>query len=153
MINVPILMTHIENEELRDAVYLNKKFDNVANDVEEQIASLKNKIKNMKTEYKAKKTSLSESKSSYSKEEYKTLNDDLKVLLNKIKDLEEELNNYKDTKYESTMKIKELKEKVKKIKHSLLQEYLLYTKCAHINYKNNTRKNKNNSQKSYKLIK
>jgi hypothetical protein len=51
------------------------------------------------------------------------------------------------------MKIKELKEKVKKIKHSLLQEYLLYTKCAHINYKNNTRKNKNNSQKSYKLIK
>ena len=153
MINVPILMTHIENEELRDAVYLNTTTNNLAKDVEEQIASLKNKIKNMKTEYKAKKTSLSESKSSYSKEEYKTLNDDLKVLLNKIKDLEEELNNYKDTKYESTMKIKELKEKVKKIKHSLLQEYLLYTKCAHINYKNNTRKNKNNSQKSYKLIK
>ena len=153
MINVPILMTHIENEEVRDAVYLNTTTNNLAKDVEEQIASLKNKIKNMKTEYKAKKTSLSESKSSYSKEEYKTLNDDLKVLLNKIKDLEEELNNYKDTKYESTIKIKELKEKVKKIKHSLLQEYLLYTKCAHLNYKNNTRKNKNNSQKSYKLIK
>lgn len=153
MINVPILMTHIENEQVRDAVYLNTTTNNLAKDVEEQIASLKDKIKNMKTEYKAKKTSLSESKSSYSKEEYKTLNDDLKVLLNKIKDLEEELNNYKDTKYESTMKIKELKEKVKKIKHSLLQEYLLYTKCAHLNYKNNTRKNKNNSQKSYKLIK
>lgn len=153
MINVPILMTHIENEEVRDAVYLNTTTNNLAKDVEEQIASLKDKIKNMKTEYKAKKTSLSESKSSYSKEEYKTLNDDLKVLLNKIKDLEEELNNYKDTKYESAMKIKELKEKVKKIKHSLLQEYLLYTKCAHLNYKNNTRKNKNNSQKSYKLIK
>jgi len=153
MINVPILMTHIENEELRDAVYLNTTTHNLAKDVEEQIASLKNKIKNMKTEYKTKKTSLSETKSSYSKEEFKTLNNDLKVLLNKIKDLEEELNNYKDTKYESAMKIKELKEKVKKIKHSLLQEYLLYTKCAHLNYKNNTRKNKNNSQKSYKLIK
>jgi hypothetical protein len=153
MINVPILMTHIETEELRDAVYLNKKFDNIANDVEEQIASLKIKIKNMKTEYKAKKASLSESKASYSKEEYKTLNNDLKVLLNNIKDLEEELNNYKDTKFDSTMKIKELKEKVKKIKHSLLQEYLLYTKCAHLTYKNNTRKNKNNSHKTYKLIK
>jgi hypothetical protein len=153
MINVPILMTHIETEELRDAVYLNKKFDNIANEVEEQIASLKIKIKNMKTEYKAKKASLSESKASYSKEEYKTLNNDLKVLLNTIKDLEEELNNYKDTKYESTMKIKELKEKVKKIKHSLLQEYILYTKCAHTIYKNNTRKNKNNSHKTYKQIK
>ena len=153
MINVPILMTHIETEELRDAVYLNKKFDNIANDVEEQIASLKIKIKAMKTEYKAKKASLSESKASYSKEEYKTLNNDLKVLLNNIKDLEEELNNYKDTKFDSAMKIKELKEKVKKIKHSLLQEYLLYTKCAHLTYKNNTRKNKNNSHKTYKLIK
>ena len=153
MINVPILMTHIENEEVRDAVYLNTTTNNLAKDVEEQIESIKVKIKNMKTEYKAKKTALNDSKSSYSKEEFKTLNDDLKVLLNKIKDLEEELNNYKDTKYESTKKIKELKEKVKKIKHSLLQEYLLYTKCAHLNYKNNTRKNKNNSQKSYKLIK
>jgi len=153
MINVPILMTHIETEELRDAVYLNKKFDNIANDVEEQIASLKNKIKNMKSEYKAKKASLSESKASYSKEEYKTLNNDLKILLNNIKDLEKELNNYKDTKFDSSMKIKELKEKVKKIKHSLLQEYLLYTKCAHLTYKNNTRKNKNNSHKTYKLIK
>lgn len=153
MINVPILMTHIETDELRDAVYLNKKFDNIANAVEEQIASLKNKIKNMKTEYKAKKASLSESKASYSKEEYKTLNNDLKVLLNNIKDLEEELNNYKDTKFDSAMKIKELKEKVKKIKHSLLQEYILYTKCAHTIYKNNTRKNKNNSHKTYKLIK
>ena len=49
----------------------------------------------------------------------------------------------------------ELKEKVKKIKHSLIQEYILYTKCAHMNYKNNnnnTHKN-NNSHKSYKLLK
>jgi superfamily II DNA or RNA helicase len=153
MINVPILMTHIETEDLRDAVYLNKKFDNIASDVEEQIESLKIKIKNMKAEYKAKKTSLSESKSSYSKEEYKTLNENLKILFKNIKDLEEELNNYKNTKHDSAMKIKELKEKVKKIKHSLLQEYILYTKCAHITYKNNTRKNKNNSNKNYKLIK
>ncbi len=157
MINVPILMTHIENEELRDAVYLNTTVHNLAKDVEQQIESIKLKIKNMKSEYKTKKTSLSESKSSYSKEEFKTLNNDLKVLLKNIKDLEEELNNYKNTKYESTIKIKELKEKVKKIKHSLIQEYILYTKCAHMNYKN-TRKNnssyKNNSSpKNYKVIK
>lgn len=132
MINVPILMTHIDNEELRDAVYLNTKFNNLAKDVDEQIASLALKIKTMKTDYKTKKTSLSESKSSYSKEEFKTLNNDLKVLLKNIKDLEEELNKYKDTKYDSTIKIKELKEKVKKIKHSLLQEYILYTKCQHL---------------------
>jgi hypothetical protein len=153
MINVPILMTHIETDELRDAVYLNTTVNNLGREVEEQIEALKIKIKNMKTEYKAKKTSLSESKASYSKEEFKTLNDDLKVLLNKIKDLEEELNNYKDTKYDSAKKIKELKEKVKKIKHSLLQEYILYTKCAHINYKNNNTHKNNATRKTYKLIK
>ena len=152
MINVPILMTHIETEELRDAVYLDKKFDNVADEVEKQIIVLKDKIKIMKTEYKLRKTTLTESKSSYSKEEFAKLNNDLKLLLKNIKDLEEELNNYKNTKYDSKMKIKELKDKVKKIKHSLIQEYILYTKCAHINYKNNTRKN-NNSRKDYKQIK
>ena len=150
MINVPILMTHIENEDLRDAVYLNTKFNKVADNVAEQIESIKIKIKNMKTDYKTKKATLTKSKSSYSKEEFKTLNDNLKVLLKNIKDLEEELNNYKDTKYESETKIKELKDKVKKIKHSLLQEYILYTKCAHLNYKNH--KN-NGTRKSYKLIK
>ena len=149
MINVPILMTHIETEELRDAVYLNTTVHNVAKDVEEQIASIKEKIKNMKTEYKMKKTVLSESKSTYSKQEYSTLNDNLKALLKQIKDLEEELNNYKNSKFESTMKIKELKEKVKKIKHSLIQEYILNTKCGHINYKNI----KNNTRKNYKVIK
>jgi len=100
-----------------------------------------------------KKTSLSETKSSYSKEEFKTLNNDLKVLLKNIKDLEEELNNYKNTKYESQIKIKELKEKVKKLKQSLIQEYILYTKCAHLSYKNNYTRKNNNSRKDYKYIK
>jgi len=150
MINVPILMTHIETEDLRDAVYLNKKFDKVADDVAEQIVILKEKIKNMKTDYKMKKAKLTETKSSYSKEEFTNLNNNLKVLLKNIKDLEEELNNYKDTKYESETKIKELKDKVKKIKNSLLQEYILYTKCAHLNYKN---KKNNGTRKSYKLMK
>ena len=152
MINVPILMTHIETEELRDAVYLDTKFNKVADNVTQQIEVLKEKIKIMKTEYKTEKATLTKSKSSYSKEEFAKLNNNLKVLLKNIKDLEEELNNYKDTKYDSETKIKELKEKVKKIKHSLLQEYILYTKCAHINYKNNTRKN-NSSRKDYKYIK
>ena len=150
MINVPILMTHIETEELRDAIYLNTKFNKVADDVAEQIVVLKEKIKNMKTEYKTEKATLTKSKSSYSKEEFANLNNNLKVLLNNIKDLEEELNNYKDTKYESETKIKELKDKVKKIKQSLLQEYILYTKCAHFNYNN---KKNNGTRKSYKLIK
>ena len=149
MINVPILMTHIETEELRDAVYLDTKFNKVADNVTQQIEVLKEKIKIMKTEYKAEKATLTKSKSSYSKEEFAKLNNNLKTLLKNIKDLEEELNKYKDSKYDSTMKIKELKEKVKKIKHSLIQEYILYTKCAHINYKNI--KN-NSSRKSNKLI-
>ena len=149
MINVPILMTHIETEELRDAVYLDTKFNKVADNVTQQIEVLKEKIKIMKTEYKTEKATLTKSKSSYSKEEFAKLNNNLKTLLKNIKDLEEELNKYKDSKYDSTMKIKELKEKVKKIKHSLIQEYILYTKCAHINYKNI--KN-NSSRKSNKLI-
>jgi hypothetical protein len=150
MINVPILMTHVENEELRDIVFLNTKINKVADIVEEQIVVLKEKIKNMKTEYKTEKATLTKSKSSYSKEEFTKLNDNLKVLLKNIKDLEEELNKYKNTKYDSETKIKELKEKVKQIKHSLLQEYILYTKCGHLNYKNNKT---NSTRKSYKLIK
>jgi hypothetical protein len=137
MINVPILMTHIENEELRDAVYLNNKFNNIAKDVEELIASLKVKIKNMKADYKLKKKLYTETKSTLSKEEAKALNDDLKDILNNIKDLEEEIDNYKKTKNDSKEKIKELKEKIKIIKKSLLQEYILYTKCMHLKYKNN----------------
>ena len=135
MINVPVLMAHIDNEELRDAVYLNNKFNNIAKDVDDLIASLKVKIKNMKADYKLKKKLYTETKSTLSKEEAKALNDDLKDILNAIKKLEEEIDNYKTTKNDSKEKMKELKEKIKIIKKSLLQEYILYTKCMHLNYK------------------
>jgi gas vesicle protein len=138
MINVPILMSHIENEELRDAVYLNTKFNNISKDAEELIEAIKIKVKSMKADYKTKKQNYKETKSALPKEEAKVLNEELKEIMEKIKELQDELHNNKETQKDSKDKVKELKAKVKRMKDSLLQEYILFTKCNHLKYKKNT---------------
>ena len=62
MINVPILMTHLQDNELRKQFYLNKQLNSVSIKVLEKIKTLKIKIKELKTEYKEKKTLAKESK-------------------------------------------------------------------------------------------
>jgi hypothetical protein len=140
MINVPILMSHVENEDLRDAVYLNTNLNSIEKDIEELIISLRAKIKEEKSEYKSKKLPFK------NKEIPQHITDELDAILKNIKSFEDKINGYKQNKADAKDKMKELKDKVRTIKNSLLQEYILYTKCMHIKYKNNK------TQKKYKLI-
>ena len=141
MINVPILMTHVENEDLRDAVYLNSNLNAIEKDIEALIVSLRAKIKEEKSGYKSKKTPFK------NKEIPQHITEELDAILKNIKSMEEKINNYKQNKADAKDKMKALKERTKAIKNSLLQEYILYTKCMHIKYKNNR------TQKIYKLLK
>lgn len=140
MINVPILMSHVENEDLRDAVYLNANINSIEKDIEELINALRAKIKEEKADYKSKKLPFK------NKEIPQHITEELDTILKNIKSFEDKINAHKQTKADAKDKMKELKEKLKTIKNSLLQEYILYTKCMHIKYKNNR------TQKNYKLL-
>jgi hypothetical protein len=140
MINVPILMSHVENEDLRDAVYLNANLNSIEKDIEELIVSLRAKIKEEKADYKSKKLPFK------NKEIPQHITDELDSILKNIKSFEDKINGYKQNKADAKDKMKELKDKVRTIKNSLLQEYILYTKCMHIKYKNVR------TQKNYKLL-
>jgi hypothetical protein len=140
MINVPILMSHVENEDLRDAVYLNANLNSIEKDIEELIVSLRAKIKEEKADYKSKKLPFK------NKEIPQHITDELDAILKNIKSFEDKINGYKQNKADAKDKMKELKDKVRTIKNSLLQEYILYTKCMHIKYKNVR------TQKKYKLL-
>jgi len=140
MINVPILMSHVENEDLRDAVYLNANLNSIEKDIEELIVSLRAKIKEEKADYKSKKIPFK------NKEIPQHITDELDAILKNIKSFEDKINGYKQNKVDAKDKMKELKDKVRAIKNSLLQEYILYTKCMHIKYKNVR------TQKKYKLL-
>ena len=62
MINVPILMSHIEDYDVKKYMYLNKQIDKVDIKVLEKLKILKVEIKKLKQEYKEKKTLAKESK-------------------------------------------------------------------------------------------
>jgi small-conductance mechanosensitive channel len=140
MINVPILMSHVENEDLRDAVYLNANLNSIEKDIEELIVTLRAKIKEEKADYKSKKLPFK------NKEIPQHITEELDSILKNIKSFEDKINGYKQNKADAKDKMKELKDKVRTIKNSLLQEYILYTKCMHIKYKNVR------TQKNYKLL-
>lgn len=137
MIHVPILMRSVENEDLRDAVYLETKFGSLSKEADALIESLKTRIKTMKADYKQQKQQYKDTKANLSKEEVTAFNDALNSLLKNINDLEEELHTTKSDQRTEKDKLKELKEKIKVVKNSLIQEYILYTNCKHLHYKNN----------------
>ena len=147
MINVPVIMSHIEGNKLRDAVYLNKVINTMASDTEKTINAMKEKIKIMKADYKMKKQLFNETKATMNKQELKELNDDLKRIMQGIKNMESELEKLKDNKDETKENIKDLKERVREIKRSLIQEYMMFKKCLHLTYKspNNVNKTKKNN--------
>ena len=145
MINVPVLMTHVENEDIRDAVYLHNNVNNVEKDIEALITALRSEIREAKSDIKSKKQKL-KTERPLTANAQQTIENELDNILKKIKTMEGEIDNHKKNKHETKEKMKLLKDKVNKIKNSLLQEYILYSKCMNINYKNNK------TQKKYKLI-
>ena len=150
MIDVPVLMTTVDST-LREAIFLGKKLDGVDEAVKIQIDDLKEKIKKMKDDVKREKINISTLKKTLDdtppscrnlptntekqqclkkyKDELAATKEKLKPLLAKIRELQDELDKIKDT----TETVKQT-QKLKKLKNSLIQEYMLYKRCGNIRY-------------------
>ena len=136
MINVPVLMNHIDDDKIRQFVYLKKQLEKVDQNVLEQIKVLKDKIKELKKELKENKAKAKEYKKSkaISEEELDAIDEEVEKLKELIDTFEEELeeaNTNKNTMNDTT---KLMKEKLRTIKKSLIQEYILFTKCKNFKY-------------------
>ena len=174
MINVPVLMTSVLDNKLRDALYLKTKLENVSDEVMEQIQKFKVSLKQSKQKYKdlkqelndAKKTKTDACKSKFTnkedksklkqcldsiKEELQDKTDELNELMNEIQNMQEQLGELEESKNDVKLANKEDKEKLRKLKASLLQEYMLFKKCMIIDYKTALNSNKE-AKKTIKLL-
>lgn len=146
MINVPILMATVD-EDMRDAVFLNKKIDDIEKSVKIQIDILNNSIKSMKMQVKNDKQKVQTFKNQIKAEcmdltgkDKKTCQDKYKAELDlmnvKIQDLLDIIDNQSDELYEikNNSETAKNKQRLAVIKKSLLQEYMLYKQCAHLKY-------------------
>jgi hypothetical protein len=149
MINVPILMAHVDKNALRNSVFLNEKLKTKSYEIDRKIISLRQKLKSLKEDSKKAKEEYKKSKKSASKEELENLNENIKRLLNEINLLQIEIENLKNEKEVGKLNVDELKEELRSIKRSILQEYMLFKRCRHIEYKPKTDNSK--SKKSAKL--
>jgi hypothetical protein len=135
MINVPVLMNYIDDENIRQVIYLKKQLAKVDQSVLEQIKILKNKIKELKKKFKEKKAQANEyKKTKKNKPEIDAVDEEvekLKELIDKFEEELEEANTNKNTMNDTT---KLMKEKLRTIKKSLIQEYILFTKCKNFKY-------------------
>ena len=174
MINVPVLMSSVLDNKLRDALYLKTKLENVSDEVMEQIQKFKVSIKQSKQKYKdlkqelndVKKTKTDACKSKFAskedksklkecldsiKEELQDKTDELNELMEEIQNMQEQLDELEESKNDVKLANKEDKEKLKKLKASLLQEYMLFKKCMIIDYKTALNSNKE-AKKTIKLL-
>ena len=62
------------------------------------------------------------------------MNTNLQDLISKINKLDHELYKLNESKDNNNADLSKLKLQVKEIKRSLIQEYMLYKKCAHLKY-------------------
>jgi hypothetical protein len=134
MINVPILMNHIDDENLRQFVYLKKQLEKVDQSVIEQIKMLKEKIKTLKKEFKEKKDLAKDYKKSKNTEKKDETDEEVQKLKELIDKLADELKEANENKGFTSDTTKLLKEKLRAIKNSLIQEYILFTKCKNFKY-------------------
>ncbi len=160
MINVPVLMNHIDDDKVRQVIYLKKQLEKVDQGVLEQIKKLKLKIKELKKELKEKKTQAKDYKKSKNTEKQDETDEEVEKLKELIDKLADELKEANDNKGFTSDTTKLMKEKLKKLKNSLIQEYILFTKCKNLKYiesgpQNVTKKmlklisNKSSSNKSF----
>lgn len=136
MINVPVLMNHIDDDKIRQFVYLKKQLEKVDQSVLEQIEVLKDKIKELKKELKEKKALAKDYKKSkaISEEELDAIDEEVEKLKELINNLADELKEANENKGFTGDTTKLMKEKLRAIKNSLIQEYILFTKCKNFKY-------------------
>ncbi len=158
MIDVPVLLSHIKGDEIRDIVYLNTKIEATNKNYNETVNKLKQQIKILKEEIKTKKSELTDEKKNVkkecdeafpgkenksqhkdciesSKEELEELENLIKELVQQLDSLSDELTKLNNNKEKTKDYSKKIKEEVKLMKKSLLQDYILFKKCEHIIYK------------------
>ena len=158
MINVPVLMTNITEEKLRDIIYLKKQLEKTDIKVLEKIKNLQEEIKKIKSDLKEKRGIFKESKVNAKntcnerypdaknqkeerktcmeelKQEYEDLSEEIKELVDEINELQDQLKELKEEKEFGKNQSNDMKEKIRKLKKSLIQEYMIYQKCAHLKY-------------------
>ena len=134
MINVPILMTNIKEQEIREILYLKKKLTKVDESVNIKIKELRVEINNFKADLKMKKTLYKETKKTGNKDEMADLNEEIKDLVDQINIVQEQLQEFKDNKELDKNTSKEIKEKLKMLKKTLIQEFIMFKKCDHLKY-------------------
>tara|TARA_Y100000389_G_scaffold198787_1_gene235921 strand:+ start:7460 stop:10540 length:3081 start_codon:yes stop_codon:yes gene_type:complete len=160
MINVPVLMSFIEDDDVRDFIYLNKKPDNLSKKDKDLISRLQQKVKSVKETISEKRKQLLNEKREIAdeckkqfpekemKKDYNSCIEVGKLELEELENLIKELNIQLDNLMEQLSSIKndnsknknnnaDIKKKIKEIKSGLNQEYLLFKECQHITYKSN----------------
>ena len=147
LIDVPVMMTGIKEEEAREILFLGKKVNNIEQEAKNKIKALKEKIKALKSEYKEKNAIYKETTNS-DKELKDSMKKELKDIMIKIKSLEKELEIYNSKNSDEKVKLSKMKEKLREIKKGLIQEYLLFKKCQHIKFIKSKTKKQNRLHKS-----
>ena len=158
MINVPVLMTNITEEKLRDIIYFKKQLEKTDSKVVIKIKELQDEIKKFKVDLKEKRGIFKESKTNAKtkcnerypdakkqkeerkncieelKTEYEELSEEIKELVDEINELQEELKELKEEKEFGKNQSTTMKEQIRELKKSLIQEYMMYQKCSHLKY-------------------
>lgn len=175
MINVPVLMADIDDERIRNIIYLRENIANVGDKSKQLIFEVKQKIKSLKAEYKNIKAEYNKTKKAGKtacnkdfptkkekeqkkkclkelEEELALFNEEMDNVFDELNKLEDQLRELMVQKSENKDELLELREKIKTIKKSFLQEYMLYKRCHHLTYKKSS-SNKSKTQKSRLLLK
>ena len=167
-------MTHIQDNDIRDGLYLGKKFDSLDKKHKELIDKIKQQIKTLKPTISQHKKELKQQQQDVKKEclkqfpgkKYKdeyldcleAAKEDIEELENLIQELIEQLNDLSsqlDKLMAEKPNLKDsnnIKLKIKKMKDSLIQEYIMYKKCMHLQYKNDGTNNNNNNNNKAKSL-
>ena len=174
MINVPVLMTHVDNSHVRDGVYLGKKFDSLDKQHKELIEKIRQQIKTIKPTISKHKKDLKQQKEEIkkeckqqfpgaknkdkyldclesNKEDIEALENLIQELVERLDELNTELEKLKTDKFKDGETNATIKQKIKQMKQSLIQEYIMYKKCQHLQYKNNQSTKKTKHAKSLSI--
>jgi len=155
MINIPVLMTHIDNDKTRNVIYLKEKFDDIKDKNIQLIKAVKEKIKTLKEEIKHNKLMVKNTTSDIkircktetsNKKDYNECIAQIEnetaqytraveKAIESIAKLNQEIDDIKTNEINEKVQLNNMKRQAKQIELILLQEYSLFKKCQEFKYK------------------